>query len=198
MVNTHNEPTHKGERTLAETSNRISSQLSEEEESLISRLMSLDMKSINYQITQLFQSYSTILNNIAGDELIGNTQIREIYTDYNGVFKEYSKGRIFVKNGIDELGYLLDHRNEVSKLIGVDSEEIWSNKRNLAKVKDYLNKLRGVCEIGSVQDFMQLYISKHDGNIANLDSLGDWTDYILTQGWIDKLANRSIGGQYSP
>lgn len=138
------------------------------------------------------------MNNIVGYELIGNTQIREIYTDYNGVFKEYSKGRIFVKNGIDELGYLLDHRNEVSKLIGVDSEEIWSNKRNLAKVKDYLNKLRGVCEIGSVQDFTQMYISKHDGNTANLDSLQDWTDYILTQGWIDKLANRSIGGQYSP
>ena len=39
----------KGERTLAETSNKISSQLSEEG-SLVSRLMSLDMKTINYQI----------------------------------------------------------------------------------------------------------------------------------------------------
>ena len=138
------------------------------------------------------------MKNIVGDELIGNSQIREIYTNYNGVFKEYSKGRIFVKNGINELEYLLSHRKVVSRLIGVDSAEIWNNKRNLAKVKDYLNKLRNVCEIGSISDPMQIYISKHDGNIANLDSLQDWTDYILTQSWIDKLANRSIGGQYSP
>ena len=102
----------------------------------------------------MFQSYSKILKNIVGDELIGNSQIREIYTDYNGVFKEYSKGRIFVKNGINELEYLLSHRKEVSKLIGVDSAEIWNNKRNLAKVKDYLNKLRNVCEIGSISDPM--------------------------------------------
>ena len=68
----------------------------------------------------------------------------------------------------------------------------------MSKVKDYLNKLQSVCEIGYAQDSMQLYISRHDGNIANLDSSSDWVDYILTQSWIDKLATKSIGGQYSP
>ena len=111
MVNTHNKQyTQQEEITLSETTNRLSSQLSEEGESLISRIMSLDMKTINYQMTLLFQRYSMTLKNIVGDELIGNSQIREIYSENNGVFKEYSKGRIFVKNGLDELEYLLDHQ----------------------------------------------------------------------------------------
>lgn len=31
-----------------------------------------------------------------------------------------------------------------------------------------------------------------------MDSQYDWTDYILTQDWIDKLAGKSIGIEYSP
>ena len=31
-----------------------------------------------------------------------------------------------------------------------------------------------------------------------MDSSNDWTDYILTQQWIDKLATKANGGDYSP
>ena len=163
--------------------------------SLINRL---DMRSINNELTYLFQKYSMVLNKIVGDELIGNSQIREIYAEDNGVFKEYSKGQIRFKNGIDTLRYLLDHRASVAKLIGVSAEDIKDNKRELAKVKDYLNRLRGVCEVGDMQSPIQMYISKKDGNIGGLDDHSNWVDYILTHGWIDKLATKSIGGEYSP
>ena len=167
----------------------------EDKETLINRL---DMRSINNELTKLFQTYSMVLNKILGDELIGNSQIREIYTEQSGVFKEYSKGQIAFKNGIDKLRYLLDHRARVSKLIGVSSYDIYNNKRELAKVKEYINRLQGVCEMGDVQYPIQMYISKHDGNIGNLDSHTDWVDYILTQTWIDKLASKASGGEYSP
>lgn len=156
------------------------------------------MRSINNELTYLFQKYSMVLNKIVGDELIGNSQIREIYAEDNGVFKEYSKGQIAFKNGIDKLRYLLDHKVRVSSLIGIDADKIDNDKRELAKVKDYINRLQGVCEMGDVQYPIQMYISKHDDNIGSLDSHTDWVDYILTQSWIDKLATKSIGGEYSP
>lgn len=43
-----------------------------------------------------------------------------------------------------------------------------------------------------------MYISKHDGNIGGLDSQSDWVDYIVTQKWIDNLAVKANGGEYSP
>lgn len=168
------------------------------EENKYSLINRLDMRSINNELTKLFQSYSMILNGILGDELLGNSQIRKLYSEQNGVFKEYSKGQIAFKNGIDQLRYLLDHKASVSKLIGVSEKDIDENKRDLAKVKDYLNKLRNVCEMGDVQYPMQMYISRHDGNIGGLDSHSDWVDYILTQTWIDKLASKANGGEYSP
>ena len=96
------------------------------------------------------------------------------------MFKEYSKGRIAFKNDIDNLRYLLDHKTTVSNLIGVDVKTINDDKRDLAKVKEYLNRLKNVCELGNVQDPIQLYISKHDNNIGSLDLNVDWVDYILT------------------
>ena len=156
------------------------------------------MRSINNELTYLFKDYSMILNKILGDELIGNSQIRQVYSDSDGVFKTYAKGQIAFKNGIDQLKYLLDHRSSVSKLIGVSSQKIDEDKRDLAKVKEYLNRLRIVCEMGDVKAPLQMYISKYDGNIGGLDSHSDWIDYILTQSWIDKLASKACGGEYSP
>ena len=52
------------------------------------------MRTINNELTALFQKYSILLNRIMGDELIGNSQIRQVYTDGNEVLKEYSKGQI--------------------------------------------------------------------------------------------------------
>ena len=122
--------------------------MEEDYETLINRGLSLNIRSINTFLTQLFQKYSIILNKIVGDELIGNSQIRQIYSGQDGVFKEYSKGQIVFKNGIDKLKYILDHRDRVEKLIGVASGEIYDNRRDLAKVKEYINMLQGVCEMG--------------------------------------------------
>lgn len=112
------------------------------------------MRTINNELTKLFQEYSIILNKIMGVDLIGNSQIKEIYTEQDGAFKEYSKGQIEFKNGIDKLRYLLDHKTRIAKLIGIDPKTISDNKRNLAKVKEYLNQLDSVCELGTVQDPM--------------------------------------------
>ena len=112
----------------------------------------LSMRTINNELTKLFQRYSMTLNKIMGNELIGNSQIKEIYTDQNEVFKEYPKGQIEFKNGIDKLRYLLDHKARIAELIGIDSKTINDNKRNLSKVKEYLNKLDNVCELGAVKD----------------------------------------------
>lgn len=133
-----------------------------------------------------------------GDELIGNSQIKEIYTEQNGVAGEYFKGQIQFKNGIDKLKYLLDHRTRIAQLIGIDVNTIIDNKRNLTKIKEYLNQLNNVCEIGESQDPIQLYISKHNNNTQGLDSSFDWVDYILTQKWIDKLGFKVNGQEYSP
>ena len=122
------------------------------------------MRSINYELTALFQRYSMILNKVTGNELIGKSQVREIFTNQDGIYKEYSKGQIKFKNEIDPLRYLLEHRTSVAKLIGVSSQDINDNKRNIAKVKEYLRRLDNTYEIGNFNDPMQLYISKHDNN----------------------------------
>lgn len=186
-------------RQMAETTtNRFQDEEPLNEETLINRGLSLNMRSINYELTALFQRYSMILNKVTGNELIGKSQVREIFTNQDGIYKEYSKGQIKFKNGIDPLRYLLEHRTSVAKLIGVSSQDINDNKRNIAKVKEYLRRLDNTYEIGNFNDPMQLYISKHDNNTQELDSQFDWVDYILTQDWTDKLANKSIGGEYSP
>ena len=105
-----------------------------------------------------------ILNKVTGNELIGKSQVREIFTNQDGIYKEYSKGQIKFKNEIDPLRYLLEHRTSVAKLIGVSSQDISDNKRNIAKVKEYLRRLDNTYEIGNFNDPMQLYISKHDNN----------------------------------
>lgn len=74
------------EITLADTTTY------ENRETLINR--GLSMRTINNDLTALFQKYSILLNRIMGDELIGNSQIRQVYTDGNEVLKEYSKGQI--------------------------------------------------------------------------------------------------------
>ena len=114
----------------------------------------LSMRTINNELTKMFQRYSMTLNKIMGNKLIGNSQTREIFSEQNGVFKEYPKGQIEFKNGIDKLRYLLEHKKKIAELIGVEVGVINDNKRNLAKVKEYLNKLDNVCELGTVKDPM--------------------------------------------
>lgn len=144
------------------TTNKILSE--SDEETLINRGLSLNMRSINNELTALFQRYSMVLNKVTGNELIGNSQIREIFTNQDGIYKEYAKGQIKFKHGIDKLRYLLDHRTSVSKIIGVSSKDINDNKRNIAKVKEYLKRLESAYELGNTDSNMQMYISKHDGN----------------------------------
>ena len=68
------------------------------------------------------------------------------------MFREYPKGQIEFKNGIDKLRYLLEHKTRIAQLIGIDANAISDNKRNLAKVKEYLNRLDSICELGTVKD----------------------------------------------
>ena len=153
--------------------------------------MTLNLRSINLELTQYFQRYSIALNKIMGGELFGRTQTRQI-KDVNGIPVEYGKGRIVFKNSIDKLKYLLSHRDQVAEAIGVTSSEIYSNRRNIQYITKCLSSQEDKFDLGDVGSEMQMYISKHDNNIGNLDSQQDWIDYILTQTWIDKLAAKTI------
>ena len=160
-------------------------------ESLINRGLTLNLRSINLELTEYFQRYSIALNKIMGGELFGKTQTRQIQ-DRNGIPVEYAKGRIVFKNSIDKLKYLLNHRDLVQDAIGVDSEEIYSNRRNIQQMNKYLAMQDNKFDLGDIGSEMQMYVSKYDKNIGSLDSQQDWVDYILTQTWIDKLAAHTI------
>lgn len=156
--------------------------------------LSMNMKSINSLLTQLFQNYSLSLNKITGNAVFSNNVIREIQ-DYDGISKEYGKGQITFKNGVDKLRYLLKNKERVGKAIGVDAKEIQKNRRNLGLMSQYIARMDGKYELGDPAAYMQMYISKHDNNVQLLDSQQDWIDYILTQDWIDTFANRTIGDE---
>ena len=141
--------------------------------------LSMNIKSINSLLTQLFQTYSISLNKITGNAVFSNNVIREIQ-NYDGIAKEYGKGQITFKNGVDKLNYLLDNRERVSKAIGVDATTIYKNRRNLSLVSQYISMMEGKYELGNSEVNMQMYISKHDDNVQQLDSQSDWIDYILT------------------
>jgi hypothetical protein len=96
------------------------------------------------------------------------------------------------RNGIDPLQYLISNREHVAKSIGVEPKYIYDSRRNLGIVQQLISKMEGSYEIGDKGRSMQMYISKCDGNVSNLDSQMDWTDYIMTQDWIDALAECSI------
>ena len=141
--------------------------------------LSMNMKSINSLLTQLFQNYSLSLNKITGNAVFSNNVIREIQ-DYDGISKEYGKGQITFKNGVDKLRYLLKNKERVGKAIGVDAKEIQKNRRNLGLMSQYIARMDGKYELGDPSAYMQMYISKHDNNVQLLDSQQDWIDYILT------------------
>ena len=164
---------------------------SESVETLINRGLSLNLRSINSDITKLFQRYSVALNSINGSELFGNMQTRQLQ-DNNGVSTEYAKGRIVFKNAIDKLQFLIDNRNKIASSLGITADEIYRNRRNLGVIDDYLAKLGKLYDLGEPGQTMQMYISKYDGNIGSLDSQKDWVDYILTQDWIDNLAYKVV------
>ena len=82
---------------------------------------------------------------------------------------EHQKGKMVVNNDIDKFRFLIDHREQVGKAIGIDPTEIWSNKRILGKVNEYLVKMGTKYDLGSPDRKMKLYISKVDGNSSSLD-----------------------------
>lgn len=110
----------------------------------------------------------------------------------DGSLVQYNKGRMLFKNDIDKFKYLLKHRNEVAQEIGVTSQELYKNRRDLRSVTEYLSRLEGKYELGELNSNMQMYISRRDGNSEVLDSNGDWADYLLTRTWIDKLVNQAL------
>lgn len=168
------------------------STISQSTDTLLNRgLASLNLRSINYRLTELFQRYTTALHAINGSDLLGAIQTKQVQ-DSEGLSVEYIKGQIVVRNAIDSLQFLIDNRRAVGKIIGVDSTEIYTNRRNLGAISEYLHRLGKSYDLGDQSISMQTYISKHDSNIEGLDSQMDWTDYILTQDWIDQLADAII------
>jgi hypothetical protein len=53
--------------------------------------LSMNMKTINSLLTQIFQNYSISLNKITGNAVFSNMVIRQIQ-NYDGISKEYGKG----------------------------------------------------------------------------------------------------------
>ena len=103
------------------------------------------------------------------------------------------------KNGIDSLQYMLDHKESVAKMIGLKGggSEIFENRRDFGKTSEFLSRMNGAYELGNVDHPMQMYVSKVNGNVSELNSLGNWQDYIMTQSWIDDLAKFSTNGDAS-
>lgn len=157
----------------------------------MNRGLSLNIRSINSRLSKLFQRYSIALNKISGSELFGKTQTKQIQ-DANGVATEYSKGRIVFRNGIDKLKFLLDNKEVVAEEIGVSSDAIFSERRNYRKMLEYISRTESKYDLGNQDELMQMYISMHDNNVGLLDEPNDWVGYILTQSWINKLAQRSV------
>ena len=87
-----------------------------------------------------------------------------------GLPYEFDKGRIVVKNGVDRLNYLIEHKEAVAEAIGVDSSYIQTNRRDLGKMYQCLAKMDGKYDIGDISSQMQIYISRTDDNIQSLDS----------------------------
>lgn len=142
----------------------------------------LSMRSINNRITDQFRDYCKLLGDVVGSGgLIEPSQIHQVYDQNTDGKKAYAKGKIVFRNGMDRLEYLLDHRNQVASVVGVsDADDIFRDRRDLGKIKNYLSKLQTSYDMGDVDLPMQMYISKHDDNIGDLNSLADWQDYIMT------------------
>lgn len=87
----------------------------------------------------------------------------------NGVPVEYDRGRIVFKNSIDRLKFLLNHKDKVAEIIGTTPGKIFSNRRNLQKVSQYIAKIDNMYELGNLDYDMQMYISKHSENTGILD-----------------------------
>lgn len=117
-------------------------------DSLLNRgLENLSLHEINRYLTLLFQKYMMTASKMDGSDLIGKFQTRQLQRE-DDLAMEYAKGQIVVKNSIDNLQFLLANRKTVGKVIGVDSEDIYRNRRNLGAITEYLQKLRKYYDIG--------------------------------------------------
>ena len=167
-------------------------------QTLLNRGLNVNIRDINNRITELYQRYSMTLNKVNGaGGLFGDSQMREVQTG-DGISKVYSKGSIVVKDGVEELKFLVDHKENLADFIGVSQVEIGKNIRNLGKVNEYLSKIRSLYEIGNPLNHMQMHISLRDDNVAGLDSQHDWVDYVLTQQWIDQLCEHATQDEVQP
>ena len=94
---------------------------------------------------------------------------------------------------------MLDHKESVAKMIGLKNggSEIFQNRRDFSKTSEFLSRMNSSYELGDVNHPMQMYVSKVNGNVSELDTLERWQDYIMTQSWIDDLAKFSANGDAS-
>lgn len=127
------------------------------------------MRTINVQLSNLFQRYSIVLDKVIGGDILGFSQTRQL-RDQMGIPIEYSKGDIVFRNGIDKFQFLMSHRSSVANSIGITSETIHKNRRDLGKVTEYLTRQGSKYDLGEQDLEMQMYISRQDSNIGSLDS----------------------------
>ena len=113
--------------------------------------------------------------------------------DVDGIPVEYAKGRIVIRDGLDKLDYLLNHTDQIAAAIGVDASDIQKDKRDFGKTSENLKKMEVSFDLGYPDQDMQIYVSKKDRNIDELDYDQSWVDYMFTQSWIDRLAKATIG-----
>ena len=88
-------------------------------------LASLDLKSMNYILTRLWQRVAMVYDKVNGSEILGNSLVKMVQDLSTSQKIEYPKGRIVVKNGIDKVQYLIDHRAELAKTLQVQASEIY-------------------------------------------------------------------------
>jgi hypothetical protein len=76
-----------------------------------------------------------------------------------------------VKNGIDQLMFLLNHRSEVADMIGVSSSDIWNKRRNYGAMTEFIHKMNSLFVVGDKDKNMQMFISKTENNTSGLEYL---------------------------
>ena len=164
-------------------------------DNLISRMSAttLDIRGINYQLTRRYQRLAMAYDRIyGGDTIESNKVIRQSKNIKTGEKIEYPQGRILFKNGIDKIQFLLDHRSELAETLGFDTKEIYDRRRDIGFVNQVMAKLESVYELGDSSKIPQMYISLHDSNTENLDSISDWSQYLMTHDFVDEIGKTDV------
>ena len=82
--------------------------------------MFFNIRDINNVLHNLFRRYSIAVNKLNEYDLFGNIPIKQTLYE-NGIGVKYSKGSITFRNGIDDIQYIIDNRNQIYSILGAYS-----------------------------------------------------------------------------